>query len=159
MKKPMMSAIIMLTIVLLMAAFGFSLDGASPMVLDESMRGKALFICPAASGFWDTIANGFSQFYQYIMIGFFFAAIVLAFMWGWALYQNLLKDSFKREDFAKPWGFTKLLFWAIIIVMIVIHTPNHYRQVTVSGKTGNWVLCESTSAGRVAINADLVHSK
>lgn len=155
----MLSAIIMLTVVLLMATFDFSLDGSAPTVLDASVRGKTLFICPAASSLWDSIAAEFGHFYRYMVIGFFFALIVLAFMWGWALYQNLLQDKFKREDFAKPWGFTKLLFWAVIIVTLVIHTPNHYRHVVVDGRPGDWVLCENTSSGRVMVSANLVHSK
>ena len=155
----MMSAIIMLTIVILMAAFDFSLDGTPPMVLPESARGTTLFICPAASDLWDAMAVGFGHYYKYLMIGFFFAMIVLTFMWGWALYQNLLQDKFKREDFAKPWGFTKLLFWAVVVMVIVIHTPNHFRRVTVTNRPGDWVLCENTSAANVPVSASLVHAK
>lgn len=159
MKKPMMSAIIMLTIVILMATFDFSLDGTPPAAMDASVSGTTLFVCPVVSYFWDTMSASFSGFYRYIMIGFFFAAIVLMFMWGWALYQNLLQDKFKREDFAKPWGFTKMLFWTAVVIAIVIHTPNHFRRVTVDGRPGDWVLCENTSAGNIAVSADLVHSK
>ena len=159
MKKPMMSAIIMLTIVILMATFDFSLDGTPPAALPDSVRGTTLFVCPVASELWDGLAAGFSMYYRYIMIGFFFAAIVLMFMWGWALYQNLLQDKFKREDFAKPWGFTKLLFWAAVAIAIVIYTPNHFRRVTVDGRPGYWVLCENTSTGNVPVPADSVHSK
>ena len=159
MKKPMMSAIIMLTIVILMATFDFSLDGSAPAVLPESVRGTTLFVCPAASDLWDVLAAGFSQYYRYIMIGFFFAAIILTFMWGWALYQNLLKDSFNKDAFSKPWGFTKLLFWAGIILILIFNTPNRYRAVTVTGKTGDYVLCENTSPGAVVVRSDLVHAK
>ena len=159
MKKSMLSAIILLTIIVLMASFDFSLDGSPPIQLSPNIRGSALFVCPATSSFWNSIAAGFSFFTRYVLIGFFFAAIILAFMWGWALYQNLLKDSFNKDAFSKPWGFTKLLFWAGIILVIIFNTPNRYRSVEVTGKTGDYVLCENTSPGAVVVRSDLVHRK
>jgi len=159
MKKSMLSAIILLTIIVLMASFDFSLDGSPPRQLAPDIAGRALFICPAASSFWDGIAAEFSFFTRYILIGFFFAAIILAFVWGWGLYQNLLKDSFNKDAFSKPWGFTKLLFWAAIILVLIFNTPNRYRRVTVTGKTGDYVLCENTSPGAIAVRSDLVHAK
>lgn len=159
MKKQMMSAIILLTIIILMASFDFSLDGTPPIEVPTDIQGRALFVCPAASSFWDSIAAGFSFFTRYVLMGFYFATIVLAFMWGWALYQNLLKDSFNKDAFTKPWGFTKLLFWSGIILLLVFNTPNRYRMVEVSDMPGEWVLCESTSAGAVAVSADSVHAK
>ena len=159
MKKPMLFAIIFLTVIILMASFDFSLDGSPPIQLPADIRGRALFICPAASSFWDSIASGFSFFARYILIGFFFATIVLAFMWGWAMYQNLLKESFNKDAFSKPWGFTKLLFWAGIIMLIIFNTPNRYRAVTMTGHTGDYVLCENTSPGAEIVRSDLVHSK
>ena len=159
MKKQMMSAIILLTIIILMASFDFSLDGTPPIEVPTDIQGRALFVCPAASSFWDSIAAGFSFFTRYVLMGFYFATIVLAFMWGWALYQNLLKDSFNKDAFSKPWGFTKLLFWTGVVLMLVFNTPNRYRMVEVSDMPGEWVLCESTSAGAVAVSADSVHAK
>ncbi len=159
MKKQMMSAIILLTIIILMASFDFSLDGTPPIEVPTDIQGRALFVCPAASSFWDSIAAGFSFFTRYVLMGFYFATIVLAFMWGWALYQNLLKDSFNKDAFTKPWGFTKLLFWSGIILLLVFNTPNRYRMVEVSDMPGEWVLCESTSMGAVAVSADSVHAK
>lgn len=159
MKKSMMSAIILMTIIILMASFDFSLDGSAPITVPDDLRGGVLFICPAASGFWDWMAMGFGPFTRYLVMGFFFAAIVLAFMWGWALYQNLLKDSFNKDAFSKPWAFTKMLFWTAVVVILVLNTPNRYREVAVSGNSGNWVLCENTSPGARVVNANLVHSK
>lgn len=159
MKKQMMYAIMFLTIVILMASFDLSLDGADPIQVPEDMLGNALFVCPAASSFWDPLATHFTFFARYILMGFFFVAIILAFMWGWALYQNLLKDAFNKDAFSKPWGFTKLLFWAGIILLLVFNTPNRYRAVDVSDMPGEWVLCENTSAGAVPVSADSVHAK
>ena len=61
--------------------------------------------------------------------------------------------------FSKPWGFTKLLFWAGVIMMLVFNTPNKYRTVSVTNKPGNWVLCESSSDGARAVNSNLVHAR
>ena len=159
MKKSMLSVIIFLTVIVLMAAFDFSVGPDTVINIPADMQGRALFICPAESSLWTSLATGFGQFYKYITIGFFFAAIILAFVWGWALYQNLLKDSFKREDFSTPWAFTKLLFWAGVIMILVFNTPNKYREVSVTNKPGDWVLCENSSADAVAVNTNLVHAK
>lgn len=159
MKKSMVSAIIVLTIIILMAAFDFSLDGSRAPHISESVIANALFVCPATNSFWDAMAAGFGAFSRYILMGFFFAAIVLVFMWGWALYQNLLKDEFKKDMFSKPWTFTKMLFWTGVIVLLVINTPNHYRKVQVSGRSGDFVLCESVSQGAIAVPADSVTIK
>lgn len=159
MKKSMLSAIILLTIIVLMASFDFSLDGSPPIQLPADISGRALFVCPAAGSFWDSIAAGFSFFARYVLMVFFFATIILAFMWGWALYQNLLKDSFNKDAFSKPWAFTKLLFWAGVILVLIFNTPNRYRLVTVTGRAGDYVLCENTSAGAIVVRSDLVHTK
>ena len=159
MKKPMISAIIFLTIVMLMASFGFSLDDTPPMVLPESMQGTALFVCPAQSSFWDSMATAFAPFHTYILIGFFFAMILLAFFWGWALYQSLLQDKFVQKDFKKPWDFTKLLFWAGIILLLVLNTPNHYRHVEIRGTSGQWVFCDNTSSGARPVSINLIDKK
>ena len=159
MKKSMISTIVLLTIIILMASFDLSLDGSEPIRLSPNIAGRALFVCPAASVFWDPMAASFSFFSRYILMGFFFAAILLTFVWGWALYQNLLKDSFNKEAFSKPWGFTKLFFWAAIIMLFVLNTPNRYRRVEITGKTGEWVLCENTSAGAKVVPSDSVHAK
>ena len=159
MKKSMISVIIFLTAIVLMATFDFSLGPDTAINVPADMRGHALFICPAESSLWNSLAAGFGQFYKYITIGFFFAAIILVFVWGWSLYQNLLKDSFKKEDFSTPWAFTKILFWAGVIMMLVFNTPNKYRTVSVTNKPGNWVLCENSSDGAVAVNSNLVHAR
>ncbi len=159
MKKSMISVIIFLTAIVLMSAFDFSLGPDTVVNIPEKARGYALFICPAESELWTEMAAGFGQFYKYITIGFFFAAIILAFIWGWALYQNLLKDSFKREDFSTPWAFTKLLFWAGVIMILVLNTPNRYREVSVANRPGNWVLCENTSTNAIAVSTNSVHAK
>ncbi len=159
MKKSMISVITFLTAIVLMATFDLSLGPDTVINVPESMRGRALFVCPAESDLWNSLATGFGHFYKYITIGFFFAMIILVFVWGWSLYQNLLKDSFKKEDFSKPWAFTKLLFWAGVILILIFNTPNKYREVSITNKPGNWVLCENSSTGAQAINSNLVKAK
>ncbi|MBO4745723.1 MAG: hypothetical protein J5613_01470 [Alphaproteobacteria bacterium] len=159
MNKTLVSTIVCFTIVLLMAVFQFALDDAVPIAIPESLQGHALYVCPAESETWDALAAGFGHFYRYLLMGFFFSLIVLLFVWGWYLYQNLLQDKFKRDDFKNPWGFTKLLFWATVIMIIVLHTPNSYRHFKIRDTAGEWVACESTSEGAKVVPINLIETK
>jgi hypothetical protein len=73
------------------------------------------------------------------------------------MYQNLLKDKFVRDAFKKPWAATKMLFWALVVVLLLVKTPNYFRTVHVDGTNTNWVLCESNTPGARAVRADAVH--
>ena len=95
---------------------------------------------------------------HYLVMALFFAIMVLAFSWGWALYQNLLTDSFKRDSFKKPWQMTKWLFWASVIVLLFVMTPNYFRTVHVDGMPGEYVLCDSFSGNATAVPANTVHN-
>lgn len=130
-----------------MASFGLSLDHTQAIHLPKGVNGRALFVCPAEHSFWDSMSHGLAPYFKYISILFFFAGIILLFFWGWAMYQNLLKDEFKKEAFSNPWAFTKILFWGFIIVLMLVHGPNHYREVKLENSTKNWVICEANSTG------------
>ena len=78
--------------------------------------------------------------------------LVLTFSWGWALYQNLLKDKFSADAYKNPWALTKAVFWMAVAFFILFQTPNYFRRVEVRGHGDNWVLCENTSAGARAVN-------
>ncbi len=157
MKPTMLFAVVLLTIIVLMSSFGIQLSPSEPLALSASAAPNTLFICPAASNTWDTLANGLRQFTRPLMIGFFFALILLCFSWAWAMYQNLLKDKFVRDAFKTPWAATKLLFWAVVLVSMLVLTPNYFRSVQVSGRAGQWVLCENNTPGALAVPADSVH--
>ena len=146
MKPTMIFALAMLTLVTLMASFGVHLGNIDPTVhVPDKMLGDVLYVCPAASAGWDDASEILKTISTPIWMGVFFPITMLLFVWGWALYQNLLKDKFNRNAFLKPWGFTKLLFWAIVIILIATNTPNHYRTVHVRGAEGNYVLCENNT--------------
>ena len=83
----------------------------------------------------------------------------LIVVWAWAMYQSLLKDKFNRDKFIKPWSYTKMLFWAIMIVYILMMTPNYFRTVHVSGSTSNWDMCDGTMPGAKAVRASMVEPK
>ena len=85
--------------------------------------------------------------------------IVLLFAWGWALYQNLLKDKFNADVYKNPWGITKIVFWAVIIAVLLVKTPNYFRRVDVRGHGNNWVLCENTSEGAKAAPYKMVSAE
>ena len=143
MKPVMLYAIIAVAAIAIVASFGFQL-GNPPPVIPESVVDNVLFVCPASDATWDSIAFGLSPINRYIICAFFFSAILLLFGWGWQLYQNLLSDKFKRDSFKTIWGFTKIWFWALVIVTLLIYTPNHFRRVEITGAPGDWVLCNST---------------
>lgn len=151
MKPLMIFALAMLTLVILMSSFDVHLGSVAPTVhIPEKMLGQALYICPASSNGWDSASQILKTLKTPMLIGVFFAMTMLLFTWGWVLYQNLLKDKFDRNMFIKPWGFTKLLFWAIVILLLATNTPNHYRTVHVRGVPGNFVLCENNTPNQPA---------
>lgn len=158
MKPTMLFAIVMLAAIVLISSFGLQFAATTPISVPENMAGSVLYVCPMASSTWDSVAKSLEPFVRPITIGFFFAAMLLMFSWGWALYQNLLKDSFKRESFKNPWAFTKMWFWAGIIVLLAAATPNHFRAVHLTGAPDQYVLCDNDAPGARAVRADAVHN-
>lgn len=158
MKPTMLFAIVMLTAIVLITSFGLHMSATTPVAVPAGLQWAVLYVCPAASSTWDAVAHSIAPFGRSIIMAFFFAAMILMFSWGWALYQNLLKDSFKRESFKNPWAFTKMLFWAGVIVLMASMTPNHFRRVHITGANGEWVLCENNTPGARAVRASAVHN-
>lgn len=158
MKPTMLFAIVMLTAIVLITSFDLQFGASTPVAVPESMAANVLYVCPVASGTWDAVARALMPFTRSITIGFLFAAMILMFSWGWALYQNLLKDSFKRESFKNPWAFTKMWFWAGVIILIMALTPNHFREVHLTGRTSSYVLCDNNTPGASAVRASAVHN-
>ncbi|MBE6461795.1 MAG: hypothetical protein E7006_03055 [Alphaproteobacteria bacterium] len=157
MKPTMMFAVIMIAVIILMTSFDLSLTPTVPIKLSESVAPNALFVCPAANSFWDNLSQGFQILKKPALITFLFSFMLLIVVWSWALYQNLLKDKFNRDAFKKPWAYTKLLFWAGAIVLLLLYTPNHFRMVRITGVSGEWVLCENNTPGARAVRAAAVH--
>ncbi len=156
MKPLMMISIVILTAIVIATSFGLSMGPSTPIQIPAALQGTELYVCPATSQAWMTVANSLHQFKRGITIIFFFATIVLMFVWGWTLYQNLLDDKFKRESFSNVWKFTKMLFWAGVVVIIAMATPNHFKTVHITGANGNWVLCENNTPGAQAVRANAV---
>jgi hypothetical protein len=50
-----------------------------------------------------------------------------------------------------------MLFWALVVVLLLVKTPNYFRTVHVDGTNTNWVMCESNTPGARAVRADAVH--
>jgi hypothetical protein len=157
MKPTMLFAIVLTTAIILASSFGLHVMPIDPIYkLSQDVAAGALFVCPSESSTWDSIARAIRPGILYINIMFFFALMMLVFNWGWALYQNLLKDSFKQDAFKNVWGFTKVLFWAMVIVSILNWTPNHYKSVHIDGAKGEWVLCEENTPGAKPVRAEFV---
>lgn len=155
-KKPgLFLAVSLLAVIVLAASFGFDFGGADAVRLRAGINpGNVLYVCPVNDSVWTSVAEAFSSVSRYIYIAFIFALIVLIFSWGWALYQNLLKDKFSADAYKNPWEFTKMLFWAAVLLTLITVTPNHFRtvHVRVNGHTTDWVLCENNSPGARAVN-------
>ncbi|MDR0726614.1 MAG: hypothetical protein LBF37_00960 [Rickettsiales bacterium] len=157
MKPTMLFAVIMITAIILAASFGLHIQPIEPLYkLSNEVAANALYVCPAANSIWDSVSQGLRPFIRYINMAFFFAVMLLIFSWGWALYQNLLKDKFEKKSFDNSWAMTKVIFWIGIIVLILVVTPNGYRKVHVAGATGTYVLCEANTPGALPVKADAV---
>ena len=153
-KKPgLLFAISVFTIIIVAVSFDLNLGANTPVELMEGVNpDNVLYVCPAASETWLSISNALHFFARFAPLFFSFAGIVLLFSWGWALYQNLLKDKFVDEAYKNPWELTKAFFWIVIVFTVLYVTPNHFRQVEVRGSTEQWVLCDNTSDGAQAVN-------
>ncbi|MDE6478443.1 MAG: hypothetical protein K2L95_01895 [Alphaproteobacteria bacterium] len=158
MKPMMLFSIVLLTAIVLASSFGLQIMPVTPTVLPDDAAGMALFVCPTDSSTWTMVATALRPMVRFISMAFFFGFMMLLFSWGWALYQNLLKDSFKQDAFQKPWALTKFMFWAGMIVLLLVATPNHYRAVHVVGASGEWVLCDDGMPGAIPVWANNVKS-
>ena len=159
MKKGLLYSIIAVAAIIIVASFNMQLGNAPTQTIPESMTGQVLYVCPMGDSTWNSIAFALRSITNYIIAGFFFCMVLLAFGWGWQLYQNLLADKFKRESFKNIWGFTKWWFWALVVTMLILFTPNVFRRVDVTGAGHEWVLCEATDPGARAVRADAVHAR
>ena len=153
----MFFTVLILIAVILAASFGLHIKSLDPIrILPDSVAGGALWVCPKASGIFDQISRGLIMFRTQILIGFFFCLMLLLTTGGWALYQNLLKDEFDNKKYLNVWKFTKLFFWVVVITMILMYTPNHWKSVNLRGTTGDYILCENNQPGARPVRADAV---
>ena len=154
-KKGLLFSVCVFALIMLEAIFKVKLQGGGESV--KAMAKNAaeyLFVCPMSNNTWDAVAKSFSRLQQYISMFVVFIVIVLLFSWGWALYQNLLKDKFVVDAYKRPWEITKICFWMTVIFVMVVLTPNYFRPKITGRSNGHetkWVLCEQTSAGARAV--------
>ncbi len=158
MKKSMIFAILALTAIIMLVSFDVQLVPGVPSHVAPADAPNALYVCPADEQPWTSISQGIMPFSKYIAMLFAFGIIVLMFVWGWEMYQILLKDKFEKKGFSTVWGFTKFTFWAGIVAILLIMTPNHFRSVYLDGAAGQWVLCESDTPGNRPVRADMVRN-
>ncbi|MCQ2574789.1 MAG: hypothetical protein MJ156_01635 [Alphaproteobacteria bacterium] len=159
-KKPgLLFSISILALIVLAASFDVHIGAQHVVRLREGIDpATVLYVCPIESSIWDNLSNALVNGRKYVYMFFFFFSMILLFSWGWALYQNLLKDKFSKDVYKNPWGLTKIFFWGFIIFLLLVHTPNHYRyvKIDIKGHTTEWVLCENTSEGARAISAKAI---
>lgn len=159
MKKGLLYSIIALAAIVIVASFHMQLGDIPAKDIPESMLGNVLYVCPASDSAWDSVAMAMRPFTNYIIAAFFFGLVLLAFGWGWQLYQNLISDKFKRDSFKNIWAFTKWGFWALVIAMLILFTPNAFRRVSITGAGDNWVMCDEFTPDARAVRADAVHAR
>ena len=146
-KKPgLLFSVVVFTIIMVAASFHLGLGSDGAVKLPGNINpDTVLYVCPAGNSAWIQVSESLRLLSKFAPLFFSFVIIVLLFSWGWALYQNLLKDKFSDDVYKNPWGITKVIFWMMVCFTILIMTPNHYRQVNVRGHGNDWVLCESDS--------------
>jgi len=155
--KPMfLYSIVLVAAIVVASSFGLQFAPSDVAVIPDAYIGRELYVCPAASSAWDMAAATIRPFSHYIMFLFFFVMMLLMFGWGWAMYQNLLKDKFDQGSFSKTWKLTKVTFWAGVIILLVASTPNYFRTVHIRGADGDWVVCDRDTPGRRAVLAENV---
>lgn len=153
-KKPgLLFAVCMLAIIILAASFGMNFGGNPPVHLRSGINpDNVLYVCPVSDYTWDTVSVSLKMLSQAAYLLFFFSVFILLFSWGWALYQNLLKDKFSEDVYKNPWGLTKVVFWMAVVYIVLAFTPNHFRRVDIRGAGQQYVLCENTSTGARPVN-------
>ena len=156
MKPLMLLTIVMITAIVLASSFGLQIVPPTSVPVPAGAEDVALYVCPAMSQTWATIAESLRPHVRYIVMAFFFVIMLLLFSWGWALYQNLLEDKFKPDAYKKPWAVTKVTFWAGMVVLLLVMTPNYYRTVQITGAPGSWVLCTPNTDGAIPVLARAV---
>ena len=157
-KKPgLFFAVCLLAMIILAVYFNMNFGGNPPVKLPSGVNpDSVLYVCPVADSVWTQVSQSLQMINKYAHLMFFFAVFVLIFSWGWALYQNLLKDKFNADAYKNSWDLTKIVFWMAVIYALLVYTPNHFRQVEVRGTSAQYVLCENTSTGARAVKSGAV---
>ena len=160
-KKPgLLFAIFLFTMIIVAVSFNLNFGANAPVRLHAGVNpDNVLYVCPALNSTWGQISQGLHLLAKFAPLFFSFAGIILFFSWGWALYQNLLKDKFVEDAYKNPWELTKIFFWLFVVFTVIYMTPNHFRQVEVRGSEEQLVLCENTSDGAKAVNYRAVKLK
>ena len=141
------------------ASFGVGMGTGTPDILlqlPESVRGSALFVCPAADSTFDELSRNLLHFGTEITMVFFFCLMLLIASFGWAIYQNLAKDKFEKKRYDFPIAFGQTLLWMTIVVAVLMYSPNSFRAVGVRGVPEKFILCESNTPGARPVRADMI---
>ena len=149
-KKPgLLFVVSLLAIIILAASFHMDFGGNAPVAVPAGVNpDSVLYVCPIAKdGIWGQLASALHGIGRYVYLFFAFMVLVLMFSWGWALYQNLLKDKFSADAYKNPWDLTKVVFWVAVACFVLFKTPDYFRRVEIRGHGSNWVLCENSSEG------------
>ena len=145
--------------IIIVSNYNFQLMPGKPVILPDSAKGFALFVCPAADAGFEEAARQLGMFKDILFIVFMFLLMLWAAITGWTLYQSLLKDKFEKKSYELPIFLGKFLLFAFMIAMVVLKTPNYFRTIQLAGSDDKWVLCESDTPGARAVKKDAVSVK
>ncbi|MDR1071646.1 MAG: hypothetical protein LBL21_03330 [Rickettsiales bacterium] len=144
--------------IIVVSTNGFQLRPSPPITLPDSVAGQALFVCPAASAGFESVAKEISVYGRALSIAFMFLVFLWIAITGWVVYNSLLNDKFERKSYDIPIFLGKFLLFSFVLATVLMKTPNHFRRVFVSGAEGAWILCESDTPGAKAVRSGAVFS-
>jgi len=154
--RPFLTILTLLGIAIIIAAMNdFQLMPTKPPMpqLSEAVAGKTLFVCPAKDPAFDGLAKELTMFQRQISTFYMFLVMLWLAVFGWTLYQSLLKDKFEEKSYDVPIFFAEFLIFGFVLMSIMMRAPNYYRRVEVRGASGEYVLCESDSPGARPVKA------
>lgn len=157
MKPGLFLSVLMLIAIIVASSFGLSLMPTDPLYdIPDSVAANALYVCPAADNIFSPVAKILIPMRGILVIVFFFFVMIMFAMYAWGLYKNLLSDKFNADEYKSAWFLLKTLFWATIIVSILLHTPNSFRAVHLRGINGDFILCDDNTPGARPVRANTV---
>jgi hypothetical protein len=132
---------------------GLQLTHTAPIVLSDSVASQALFVCPYADSSFDGIAAGTLASHRLLSIIYMSLLLLWVGNLLWILYNSLLKDKFERKSWDLPIFLAKILIFSFMIGTVLMHSPNHFRRVSITGAGDKWVLCEKDTPGARAVQS------
>ena len=103
MKKGLLYAAVALAAIVIVAGFNMQLGSAPEINVPESLAGSTLYVCPAASSTWNSIAISLRPFTRYIVGAFFFVVVFVVqtnqYQMDFLLFHQKIDQKYHQMDF------------------------------------------------------------